>query len=84
VADESLTTNHSLVLTAFLIATDDPMRIGILSDHRESKELSPNLTEKHAHNKKAKKRLIATHANSEIPVSHSQQKTSHFLTRLFT
>ena len=28
---------------------------------------------------KAKKRLIATHANSKIPVSHSQKKTSHFL-----
>jgi hypothetical protein len=27
----------------------------------------------------AKKRLIATHANSKIRVAHSQQTTSHFL-----
>jgi hypothetical protein len=35
-----LITPHSSPITFFLTATADPTRTGILSDHRESKELS--------------------------------------------
>ncbi|HSV21346.1 MAG TPA: hypothetical protein VLH78_00050 [Candidatus Nanoarchaeia archaeon] len=43
-----------------LIATADPTRIGIPSDHRESRELSSSRVKKSTHKSKAKKRLIAT------------------------
>jgi hypothetical protein len=43
-----------------LIATADPTRIGIPSDHRESRELSSSRVKKSTHRGKAKKRLIAT------------------------
>jgi hypothetical protein len=61
-ADASLNTSHSPLATEFLIATDDPTRIGILSDHRESKELSSGLVRhrKPSAGNKAKKKLIAT------------------------
>jgi hypothetical protein len=48
-----------------LIATADPTRIGIPSDHRESRELSSSRVKKSAPRSKAKKKLIATHPNSK-------------------
>jgi hypothetical protein len=65
-----------------LIATAAPARIGILSDQRESKELSPNSMQelKPTPCKKAKKRLIATHPNSKITLTPSNQSKRQFLT----
>jgi len=55
-----------------LIATADPRSIGILSDHRESKELSSSVTRKPipTSDTRAKKNLIATHAKLEIELTH--------------
>src|SRR5713101_6276354 len=57
-----------------LIATADPRSIGILSDQREPKELSSSLTGRPSptSDTKAKKKLIATHANSEIAATYSK------------
>jgi hypothetical protein len=65
-----------------LIATADPARIGILSDQRESKELSPNSMQelKPTPCKKAKKRLIATLPNSKTLLSAWELTLSQFLT----
>ena len=75
-----LVTHDSSLGTAFLTATADPRSIGILSDHRESRELSSDLTEKHALNEEAKKKLIATFDKLKIESTNSEQRTSHFLT----
>jgi hypothetical protein len=75
-----------------LIATADPTRllrpgrvhgtrIGILSDQRKSKKLPSDQMRKQeiTPGTKAKKRPIATHANSEFALTHSKQRISQFL-----
>jgi hypothetical protein len=76
-AGGSLTTTHSSPITAFQIAADHPAMIGIPSDQREPRDLSLDLMppRKPCAGRKAKKKLIATHANSEIRATHS--KRSH-------
>jgi hypothetical protein len=58
----------------FLIATDDPTRIGILSDQRESKELSCDPT-KILRKAESSEFLIATFAISEIESTCTKQTT---------
>jgi hypothetical protein len=69
-----------------LIATADPARIGIPNESaaaEEPRELSSDSMwkPKPTIRSKAKKRLIATFANSEIESSSSQQRTSLFSNR---
>src|SRR5260370_20340227 len=66
-----------------LIATADAARTGILSDQRESKELSSDLMlhQRPCAGIKAKKKLIATFAKLRIESTHSKQRTSHFSNR---
>src|ERR1700674_1441428 len=60
-----------------LTATADPTRIGILSEQRESKELSSKPTQRQSalRERKANKRLIATFTNSKIESTCSKQTT---------
>jgi len=77
----SLVTDQLPLATEFLTATADPRRIGILSDQLESKKLSSKLVEKLNRKSWAKKRLIATVANSEIELTRSKIRTLHFSNR---
>jgi hypothetical protein len=66
-----------------LTATDDPTRIGILSDHREPKELSSGQIRKPeiTLGAKAKKRLTATFTNSKTESTYSKQTVYENSTR---
>jgi hypothetical protein len=78
----SLITHHFSPITDFLIATDDPTRIGIPSDQREPRELSSSSMrmQKPTVRTEAKKRLIATLPNSKIMLSPWEPTLNHFLT----
>jgi hypothetical protein len=84
-------TNHHSRVTNHCLSNRNKVRIEIAVTHskqttaiisnRNSFRGRPNSTERmFAATEGAKKRLIATLANSKIRVSQSQQKTSHFLT----
>ena len=79
----TLVTNHSPVATGFPTATADPRSIGILSDQRESKELSLSVTRKPnpTSDLKAKKNLTATFTKLKVESNHSKQRASHFSNR---
>ena len=71
-------TRHPSLLTLFrsrLIATDDPTRIGILSDQRESKELSSDPAKIQRTAEAPATFLIATFANSKFESTHCKHTT---------
>ena len=73
-----LVTRHPSLVTLFrsrLIATDDPTRIGILSDQRESKELSSDPAKILRTAEAPATFLIATFAISEFESTHCKHTT---------
>src|SRR6202030_723285 len=73
-----LVTRHPSLVTLFrsrLIATDDPTRIGILSDQRESKELSSDPAKILRTAEAPATFLIATVANSGFESTHCKHAT---------
>jgi len=73
-----LVTRHPSLVTLFrsrLIATDDPTRIGILSDRRESKELSSDPAKILRTAEAPATFLIATFAISEFESTHCKHAT---------
>ena len=73
-----LVTRHPSLVTFFrsrLIAADDPTRIGILSDQRESKELSSDPAKILRTAEPPATSLIATFANSKFESTHCKHAT---------
>ena len=73
-----LVTRHPSLVTLFrsrLIATDDPARIGVLSDQRESKELSSDPVKLLRTAEAPATFLIATLAISEFESTHCKHTT---------
>jgi hypothetical protein len=73
-----LVTRHPSLVTLFrsrLIATDDPTRIGILSDQRESKELSSDPAKIQRMAEAPATFLIATVTQSEFESTHCKHTT---------